>query len=252
MALEKTIIKSTVAQKTTFDYQPRELNLGASEVATSFTHGDEFKGKDFKLSELIAQQTGISKLESDAYKDRINTAVLEQIKDIQEKAYKEGYELGQIEGTQKAFDESRQDLSEKLKSLQTLLESIEAMKTKLLATNEAHLIRLVFQIAKKIALRDLESHREAIVDLLTMVVQDLQTDERITIKLSHEDVYFIESLKEKIGEKIEHADRLKIVGDDHVRSGGCLVETSFGSVNATVDERLERIWQTLAAKQPKV
>ena len=248
MALERQIIKASVAESTTFEYKPRELAVSASTSAKDFVAE---RSNDFKISELVAQQAGISQLESDAHQDKINTQVLARLAEVQEKSYTEGYEIGLIEGTEKAFQEAKANLLERMTSLESMLKTIEDIKTKLLITNEAEIIKLIFLTAKKIALRDLESNREAAYEIIRNVTGETQADERVIVRLSGEDLYFIETLQEKSGQKIEALERIKFVADESVKPGGCLIETEYGTVNATVEERVERVWQTLQSKIPQ-
>lgn len=251
MALEKSIIKASVAEKTTFEFKPREIGTEISTIARDFVDVDAFKSTDFKISELIAKQAGISQLASDAQKDKINAQVLEKLKEVQEQAYKEGHDLGLIEGTEKAMQEAKTDLHERLKAMDEILKNIETLKSRLLVDNEAEIVRLVFLVAKKMALRDLEQNREAVLEILKHVVGEMQTDERISVKLSAEDLFFLEGLQDKVGERISNFERIKFAADDKVKSGGCLIETEYGSVDASVDERLERTWATLQSRIPQ-
>ncbi|MBX3023125.1 MAG: hypothetical protein KF799_15725 [Bdellovibrionales bacterium] len=251
MSLEKSIIKANAAGSSTFEYKARELTKEISTVARSFVDQDAFRSPDFKISELVAKQVGISQLENDAQQDKINAQVLERLKEVQEKAYKEGYELGLIEGTEKAFQENKIALLDKLKVMEGQLKRMEDLKQHLLVDNEAELIKLVFLTAKKIAMRDLEEHREAVWEILKDVVGEMQADERVVVKLANEDLYFIETLQDKGGDRIDALKRVKFVADDSVKPGGCMIETSYGNVNATVEERVERTWTTLQARIPR-
>jgi flagellar assembly protein FliH len=251
MALEKPIIKAKVASTTTFDYKPREFAGGASQIARSYVDEDAFRSPDFKISELVAKQAGISQLESEAHQDKINAQVLARLQEVQEKAFEEGYELGLIEGTEKAFQEAKAALLERMSSMEALLKRIEELKGRLLVDNEGELVRLVFLTAKKIALRDLEGNRDAVIEILHNVVGETQADERVVVRLSSEDLKFLEVLQEKGGQKIESLERVKFVADEAIKSGGCLIETEFGDVDATVEERVERTWKTLQARAPQ-
>jgi flagellar assembly protein FliH len=128
---------------------------------------------------------------------------------------------------------------------------MENLKSQLLVDHERELIQLVFQIAKKIALRDLEGNHEAIRETLVNVVAETKANERIVVRLSVEDMQFLETLQEKSGQHIESLERVKFVPESKIKSGGCVIETEFGSVDATVEERVERIWQTLASRMPQ-
>jgi flagellar assembly protein FliH len=251
MALEKSIIKAQNSGTTTFEYKPRDLEPQASTVAKSFVSEDAFISTDFVISELVSKQAGISQLADDAHRDKIHEQVLEKVKEFQEKAYQEGYDLGQVEGSEKAFQECKTDLLSQLKGLEDLLKRIEDLKVQLLKDNEATLVRLVFLTAKKIALKDLEEHREAVVKILKDVVGEVQSDERVVVRLNAQDLLFIEGLQEKGEQKIESLMRVKFIVDDNIKPGGCLIETEYGNVDATLEERVERTWQTLQGRIPK-
>jgi flagellar assembly protein FliH len=251
VALEKSIIKAQVAGSTTFEYKAREIATEVSSVAQDFAARDAMRSPDFKISDLIAQQAGISRLESDAQQDKINAQVLERLKLVEEKAHTEGYELGLLEGTEKAFQETKAIFAEKIQTLEKMLKRMEDLKSQLLIDNEASLLRLVFLVAKKLAMRDLEEHRDAVWEILKNVVSETQTDERVVVTLSTEDMYFLETLQDKSGQRIESLQRVKFQPTDGMTPGGCMIETEYGTVNATVEERVERTWQTLQARIPK-
>jgi flagellar assembly protein FliH len=251
VALEKPIIKADIAGGTTFDYKPREFATGTTSVARNYVDEDAFRSPDFKISELVSKQAGISQLESEAHQDKINNQVLARLGEVQERAYHEGYELGLIEGTEKAFQEAKVDLTGKMNALESVLRNIEEIKKTLLIDNEAEFIKLVFEVAKRIALRDIEGNREAVLEMIQNVVGEAQADEKIVVHLSTEDHYFLETLQDKSGQRIESLERVKFISEDNVKSGGCLIETEYGSVDATVEERVERVWQTLLAKIPQ-
>ena len=65
------------------------------------------------------------------------------------------------------------------------------------------------------------------------------------------DFTFIEGLKEKLDKEFDNVKRLKFEASEDVSNGGCVVETNFGDVNATLEQRLERLWGQLNDKLPK-
>ncbi len=251
MALEKPIIKAKVAQTTTFDFKPREINKEVSHMARSFVDQDALKSPDFKISELTAQQTGIYQLEHEAQKDKINALVLDKLKEVQEEAYKEGHELGLVEGTEKAFQDSKEEFKQRLTNLDDTLKNLEVLKGRLLIENEGELIKLVFLTAKKMALKDLAENREAVVEILKDVIGEMQTDERMSVRLNAADLAFLEKLQEKSDQRLQNYERVKFIADEKIKAGGCLIETEYGTVDATVEERVERTWQTLQGRIPQ-
>jgi flagellar assembly protein FliH len=143
-------------------------------------------------------------------------------------------------------------LSNKLQSMVQLIQRLESLKNHLLIENEAELIRLSFVIAKKIALRDLQGHNEVVQTLLSTVIGDMQSDETMVIRLAKTDLDFLTILRERGDQSLEALQKVKLVSADGMTSGGCLIETKYGRIDATVEERVERVWQTLQSKIPKV
>jgi flagellar assembly protein FliH len=251
VALERKIIKSDFVAATTFDHKPAEIDDTTSDIAKDYVAVDAFRTKSFKISELVARQTGILQMETDKQQDKVNSQVLDRLKEVQEKAYSEGYALGLKEGTEKAFQESQAVLLERLHNMEELLKRIETLKSRLLVDNEGALIRLVFLVASKIAIRDLSEGGDAVKGILASVVGEVQADETVVVKLSPEDLQFMEELQQKTGQKIESLERVKLVAQPEIARGGCLIETEFGTVNATVEERVERVWQALQSRIPQ-
>jgi flagellar assembly protein FliH len=135
-------------------------------------------------------------------------------------------------------------------AIESILKTIENLKKNLLVDNEANLIQLLFLVAKKMALRDLHDNREAVKAILDDVLDEMQSDEQLSVRLSPEDLKFLEELQQKSGDKIESLERVKFIADEAVKPGGCLIESEYGTVDATIEERVERTWATLQSRIP--
>jgi flagellar assembly protein FliH len=78
----------------------------------------------------------------------------------------------------------------------------------------------------------------------------MQSDEQLSVRLSPEDLKFLEELQQKSNDKIESLERVKFIADEAVKPGGCLIESEYGTVDATIEERVERTWATLQSRIP--
>jgi hypothetical protein len=56
--------------------------------------------------------------------------------------------------------------------------------------------------------------------------------------------------KDKAGERIQNFERIKFIADEKIKSGGCLIETEYGTVDATVEERVDRPLSDLLNVEP--
>ena len=142
-------------------------------------------------------------------------------------------------------------MSEKLQVLRDILESLESLKKDLYVQNESGFVSLIFYLAKKIAVKEIEENPDSVLPVIKSVVEDLHQDERIVIHLSSEDLLFIESLSEKLDKNFDFLKKVRLESSDEIQSGGCFIETEYGSVDATLEQRLSLAWQTLMERVPK-
>lgn len=242
--IETSILKSDQAVDKVFDYKPREFSLAIASEAVDYVHGASGK-TDFVMSELAAQQSGVAKLEDQRGQEMINDQVLLKLKEVQEKAYKEAYDLGFQEGSERGFQQQKDDMAAKLKTLDALIASIESLKKDLLVENEGQFVEFAFEIAKRLALRDLSQNREAVAQVIGPLIQDMQNEQQVTIHAFSEDVPALEEMQKRTDIPLEILKKVKLVADPSIQPGDCVIDLQYGQVNITAADRVERVWQAL-------
>ena len=153
--------------------------------------------------------------------------------------------MGYQDGSEKAFQEHKGDFAMKLSLLDQLFASIEVLKNDLVKEHDTQFVELSFHIAKKIALRDLSEHHDAIVTLLHDVVSELQSEQKVTVNVAPNEVETIHGMQKRADVKMEALNRLQIVADPAIQAGGCMIDLQYGQMNMTVPDRVERIWEAL-------
>lgn len=247
----KNVIKGKEDNILVLNYEPKEFPVTVTTSAQDFVSAQQEGSSDFKISELTAEQVGINEIQRKSIERKIEERALARAKTIEEKAYKEAYELGLIEGTEKAFQMRREELEERVRDINTLLELFQEIKKRLLIENEQAFIKLATAIGSKIAMQEISGHQETIVKLLHTVVEELQAEDSIHVKISDEDLFFLESLREKTGNQIELLDRMKLEASGEIAKGGCIVETNNGTIDARVKNRVDKAWELMDGKMPK-
>jgi flagellar assembly protein FliH len=142
-------------------------------------------------------------------------------------------------------------LTQKLQHLEELLQSFERLKADLIACNEAQIVRLTYYMAKRLVYDEISARPEVVIEAVRQALMAAQSDENVTVRVSPSDLAFIDGIKEKLGKEFDNVKRLKFEAGNDVSSGGCVVETNYGDVNATLEQRLSRVWQQLNEKLPK-
>ena len=252
-----SVLTEDEAQKIAVNYSPRKFPQTISPAASGFVSyqaSREASGfeSSFQIDRIVAQQTGIADIERSSIEERVEKEALSRLKDVQEQSYKQAYALGLEEGREKAYQETRDLLADRLASLESLIVSVENLKPDLISYNESHIVRLAYVMAKKIAMTEIQEKPELILNVVRQAIQGAQSDEAVTVRVSQADLDFIDQSKEKLSKQFESLKRAKFEASDSVTQGGCVVETNYGDVDATVEQRVDKLWDSLSEKLPKV
>ncbi len=249
-----SILKKETADRMAFLHKPKSFQIEVSDVAKNFviTQGQVQEGSGFKVAEVVAQLSGIETIRRENIEKQVETTVLERLKEVQEQAYKQAYSLGLTEGTADAFEEKKAEFSAKLTSLDQALVSIEHMKENMFKQAETALVKVAYMVASRIALREISSGQEFLPQILSELVMELQTSDSITIKLNPIDFQFIEDLRKKNVKEVERLERVKLLPQDEIKVGGCFIETNYGEIDASVEQRVEKAWAIFEQKLPRL
>ncbi len=246
----RNVIKKKSAETEVLSFQPRRIELGLTDSAKVYLNEQNRKKSDFVISDLIAKQTGVAHVESEAHKALVENEVLIKIKEIQEKAYEEAFALGKEEGSSAAFQATKADLDQKLSEFSSTLEELKTLRSRILKTHEKEMIELVFQIGKKIALKELSEDSTTVKTLLETIMLECEKHDEIKIFLSPSDKQFISTQIESGALAVEELSKVKLVEDLKMTNGGCRVQTEYGSIDSQVEQRVENTWAALKSRMP--
>lgn len=251
MPWSKAVLPKALAVTRVLEFVPKKFELGTPEQAIEYL-ANKKRGADFHLSDALRVQTGIDEIEKAREEERIELRALELLKEVQEPAYKEAYELGLHEGRQEAFNKFSAEISEQLGNLEQMLKSLETAKIDILNFNEAHMMTLVFQLATKLARVEVEKNDQALVEVLRGAVSLAQDEENITVHVAPVQFDFVEELKKHNGRQFEFLKKIKFEPSEDVTAGGCIVETNYGEVDARIEQRIASLWSAMSEQMPRV
>jgi flagellar assembly protein FliH len=237
-------------------FQPKDIPLVISKQAKDFHAyqgtGDLDRATDFQISPLVAEMSGVAELSRRDVDDKVEALALERLKEVQEAAYKEAYELGHIEGGEKGFEEKRAELTQVIARMDEILKAFDGFFQKMLNEHEIHLVRLVCMIASRIAMKEIQVDKELIISVLNQVLEESQLENDIVVVVSKDDLSFIDSLRERLDKRMEKFKRVKLEVGETMQAGGCWLETQFGVIDATVEERVKKALEAVESKMPHV
>jgi flagellar assembly protein FliH len=251
--MAKAVFTKEEADKVAVAFSPRKFPSVITPSAIDFVKfQSQQESPSFRIDRNVAQQTGVAELERISLEEKVEREALARLKDVQEQAYQQAYQLGLDEGRELAFQEHQAQLNEKIDDLDQLLTSIVSLKKELVNFNESHIVRLVTYVGKRIAMTEIHEKPETILSVIRQAVENAQNEEHVTIRVSPSDLEFIESVKDKLGKEMEFLQKAKIESVETISNGGCIIATNYGDIDASLEQRVDKVWLTLSEKLPRV
>lgn len=158
----------------------------------------------------------------------------EEAVSIKEAAAKEGYQEG--------LSQAKQDIEEVKRSLMTFLSA----KQEVFEYIAPDILEISVEIARKIIKKEIQQDPTVIIENITGILKGLSKEEaKVTLRVNPSQVAL---LKKEIPEVINQVGldaRILIVPDETVFEGGCMVTTTNGVIDATIDAQLSVISEAL-------
>ena len=149
----------------------------------------------------------------------------------------EAYESGFKSGHQDA-NENMQGIIEQASDLRDFL---DRRKEELLKELEVQIIDLIVDSTKKIIGNELLQNQNAIFSLIKQALSKCAIKNKMTIRVSENDFEKTVAGKESIMRVIEGLSDLEIVKDLSLNTGGCIIETASGEINASTDVQIKEL-----------
>jgi flagellar assembly protein FliH len=252
MRLSKTVYRAQFAAHKVLEFVPPKFDLAAPEQAIAYLEQKKVKGSGFRMSDVIRVKTGVEKIEARNVEDDVEQTVLVRLKEVQETAYQEAYQLGLSDGKNQAFQQSSEEIQVRLSEFDNLVKALTRIKTELLAQNEAHLVQLAFHMAKRLAHKEVQTDPEIVVQIIKEAIEMAQIEEQITIRVAPAQLAFFETLKAQTGNDLDFLKKAKFEAANNVSNGGCVIETNYGQIDAKFEERVEKLWTSLSESLHRV
>jgi flagellar assembly protein FliH len=159
----------------------------------------------------------------------------EQIEEIRQQAYKEGFEQGRrdgLEAGQKEIDAGVQRLNQ---IMQALAEPLQAVDESV----EEELITLAMAVARQILRREIQQDPQQVIAVVREAMSELPSAARnVRIYLHPDDAALV---REAFTTEEEETAPWKIAEDMVLTRGGCRIESDTSRIDASIEKRLNSI-----------
>lgn len=152
-----------------------------------------------------------------------------------------GYEEGIARGTAIGEAEARSQYEHLLGEGRAIVEGAVAAKHRLIQESEPFLIELSCAIAEKIIGKQLTLQPQWSVELVRSVLARRREQGIITLCVSSEHFQSMLDAREELMLAIDSQAELQIIPDSTIKGHGCVIRSSFGSIDARIDTQLSEI-----------
>lgn len=158
----------------------------------------------------------------------------EEAVSIKEAAAKEGYQEG--------LSQAKQDIEEVKRSLITFLSA----KQEVFEYIAPDILEISVEIARKIIKKEIQQDPTVIIENITGILKGLSKEEaKVTLRVNPSQVALLKKEIPEVINQIGLDARILIVPDETVFEGGCMVTTTNGVIDATIDAQLSVISEAL-------
>lgn len=184
-------------------------------------------------------------------------AARRQGRELAERARAEGYRAGRQqglsegrqEGQEQALAEARgvfaQQQERLVSSLAEAVEQLERQKRAILARAHSDLVGLAVAIAEKAIKRAGLLERSVVEENLREAIELVGGASDVVVRVHPEQLEAMRVFAERLLEQEGRLRHVRVVADEQVGPGGCVVSTAGGQVDARLETQVERIAEQL-------
>jgi flagellar assembly protein FliH len=158
-----------------------------------------------------------------------------------EAARKEAEDQGRNAGKEDGFSEGKAEVERLIQRTQIMLERAQDKRKEILAETEQEIIDLVLLISRKVVKVISENQRTIVLQNVVQALRKVKTRGNVTIRVNMADLKVTSEHTKDFIQRVEGVKSLQVVEDSSVDSGGCVIETDFGEVDARISSQLAEL-----------
>jgi flagellar assembly protein FliH len=206
------------------------------------------KDRRFSLNPLLKEPLSIEEEERRV----IDAKVREQLEKMavveMAKAREEGYKAGLEKGRQQAFEQFQKEAADRLAQFEAFLGEAETAKQEIFRANERVLMELVCRMSRMVTLKEVSTDREFILRLCRDLLERIGTRENVRVRVNPADLETAQMLKPGLESALGEMRNFSVEASDDVRGGGCVVQTEWNTIDASLETQFKGIYEALMGK----
>jgi flagellar assembly protein FliH len=236
---EEPVPEETVSETHYHDPAREEAEVARKQMLKD---AQEFAEEQVRNASLEAEQiVESSKAEAEEWwKER-----REQDEHLVEAVKAEAYQQGYQEGVSQAEQEMKLKIAAMMDEARAVLTEAYKARDVIIQEAEPFLVELSCDIAEKIVDKQLTVEPQFAMDLIRKNLARKREQGLISLCVSPAQFAFVNAAREELSLAVDSQAELQILPDSTVKDQGCVIRSSFGSIDARIDTQLAEIKKEL-------
>lgn len=198
----------------------------------------------------MAKKTSESNLAAArAEAESIRKSAAVEIETVKQKAYKEGYALGEEKGISAGEKAGREEIALDWQNLmqetEMLISELKTSRMAMLKSSEEEMVRLVIAFARKVCKVEPVVQPEIILSNLDAAINKISDADKLVLRINMKDKTMTEAHKVELMRRLSTVNDLRIVEDGSLQPGGVKIETNSGTIDATIESQAQELENAL-------
>jgi flagellar assembly protein FliH len=154
------------------------------------------------------------------------------------------------EGVKEGYAEGKAEVDRLIERTHIVLERAQDKRGDILVQTEEEIISLVLLMVRKVVKAISESQREVVVSNVIEALKKVKDRGDIIIRVNLADVKLTTEHTKEFIKMLEGVKSIQVAEDSSVDSGGCVIETDFGEIDARIASQLAELESKILAISP--
>ena len=204
-------------------------------------HEDNFKRIQYDKKIGTDRKISPDSSKSDLGADKNLSSVGQFNQQIYQEGYCKGLAKGKSEGEKTGVALASRKIEPLINSLQTALMQLKNLRQETCRHIELQLVDLALAIARQVVCREIQMDKEVVICVAREALGKVADAASINIKMSPSDLEFINQTKYQLSDLVDKIDNITIEAEEGIQSGGCIIETNLGEIDARIEKQLQAV-----------
>jgi flagellar assembly protein FliH len=155
--------------------------------------------------------------------------------------YNAGYEQGYAEGLAAA----EAVMARSIQDLSRIVGSVVENHAEFFRAAERHVVDLALQIAQRVVEHEIENMPDLAVNVIRAALDEMDARTAVRVRVNPDDQELLRRRWAQVVPPGIGPDRIELQPDERVQTGGAIIETTHGQVDAQLESKLQQLGNAL-------